>query len=704
MKQDTRTILVWLLMAMAGCRLAAAAGEFSSADLDAYLTNAMPQWGLPGLAVAVVTNDTVVHLRGYGTRTFGRAEPVDADTIFAIGSVSKTFTSTAIGLLVQEGRLDWDDRVIGLLPDFRLYADLPTHDMRVRDLLAMRSGVGPDCEFLVYNSDWDDAEILRRLRYVPADPSIGFRAGMLYRNPMMIAAGQLVPAAGGRTWEAFVADRLFRPLGMTRTLTSVRGLASCDNVATPHIMDSNGVPVAVPYRNMDNSAPPGGILSCARDMAQWARLHLGGGVYGTNRLVSAEVLAEVRTPHTSMGSGTNTIPPAEQLAYGLGWVTYRYQGHFVLVHGGEIDGMCAYLLLVPDIGLGVATLSNAERRYGQGMELGRAAAFRVFDRMIGITNTDWSPPMLAEVRAKEAEYDAAWRAIVAARRPGTSPSLPLADYAGGYVSPVFGEVRVDLDNGRLVYRHSVSNVYDLEHWEDDAFLGACRQPVNDLRLFPPRFVVFAVAGGVVTNLYDMYYNYLPAAGAGPAGMPVTADYDGDGEPDFALYEECTGNWYVRLSGSGYAWAAARFGASGYCPAPGDYDGDGRADLVVHAPTLPAFASGRPGVWFALLSGSGYAPASAEFGAPGYWPAAGDYDGDGRMDLALYSAAAGLWQVKLSAGGYAATTLPFGGPAYAAVPRDLDGDGRTDPCLSDPAAGRRYALLSGLGYVLVSWQE
>jgi|GEM_PF-346219 len=695
----------WLAAIGIFCWLTTArADNFSSAELDAYITNAMPQWGLPGLAVAIVTNDTVAHLRGYGTRTFGAAEPVDENTIFAIGSVSKTFTSASLGLLVQEGKLNWDDRVIGFLPDFRLYSEAATHDMRVRDLLAMRSGVGPECEFLIYNSDWDRAEIIRRLRYVPADPGTAFRAGMLYRNPMMMAAGQIVPAITNQSWDEFVAARLFQPLGMTRTLTTIRDLAHFDNVATPHIMNSNGVPVTVPYRDMDNSAPPGGILSCARDMAQWLRLHLGNGVYDSRQLLSAEVLAVIRTPHTPMGSDTNTIPPAEQLAYGLGWVTCHYQGHFVLVHGGEIDGMCAYLLLVPDIRLGVATLSNAERRYGQGMELGRAAAFRVLDRMIGITNTDWNPPMLADIRQKEAEYDAAWQAIVAARRTNTVPSLPLANYAASYVSPIYGGVQVFLESGHLVYQHSVSNVYDLEHWEDDIFLGACRQPASDLRLFPPTFVTFSVANGAVTNMNDIRYDYKPASGAGPAGTPVTDNYDGDGVPDFALYEECTGNWYIRLTSADDTWVTVYFGGSGYRAVPGDYDGDGLADLVVYAEAIPATGPGRPGFWYGRLSGSGYNLAAADFGDCGYVSIPGDYDGDRRMDLALYSAAAGIWQVKLSGSDYTLATRLFGGPAYTAAAPDLDGDGRADPNLADPATGWHAALLSALDYVLVTWQE
>jgi CubicO group peptidase (beta-lactamase class C family) len=216
--------------------------------LDASLTAALPEWSLPGLAVAVVKDDRVVHVQGHGTRRLGAAEPVGPDTTFNIGSATRAFTATALALLVDRGRLAWDDPVVKHLPGFRLASEYVTREIRVRDLLANRVGISPLTDGLWYGADHGRAEIIRRLRFVPLDGGSRYRYG--YRNVMFLVAGEIIPAVTGRSFDAFVTDELLRPLGMTRSMTSHRELPRFEDVATPHVVAAAGTPVSVPHRDI----------------------------------------------------------------------------------------------------------------------------------------------------------------------------------------------------------------------------------------------------------------------------------------------------------------------------------------------------------------------------------------------------------------------------------------------------------------------
>jgi CubicO group peptidase (beta-lactamase class C family) len=243
------------------------------ADLDAYVQAGMAEWGIPGLALAVVQGDEVVYARGYGLRRLGLPEPVDEHTLFGVASTTKAMTATALAMLVDEGRLTWDTRIADVLPDFRLSDPWATEQATVRDLLSHRVGVGRitgnRVQFMTHRPR---SEVIYRMRYHTFEQP--FRAGYVYSNVMYMVAGELIPALTGQSWDDFLAERLFAPAGMGRANTSITQIAEGENAAWPH-QELEGEVVAIPRRNFDNVGPAASVNASARDMAQWLRLNLG---------------------------------------------------------------------------------------------------------------------------------------------------------------------------------------------------------------------------------------------------------------------------------------------------------------------------------------------------------------------------------------------------------------------------------------------
>lgn len=460
--------------------------------LDAYVAGAMRAWETPGLAIAVVKDGKPFLVKGYGVRRLGGRDPVGPDTVFALASISKTFTTAALAMLVDGDRLRWDDRVVDRLPGFRLSDPWVTGEIRIRDLVSHRSGVARG-EMLWYYSGFGRAEVMRRVRHLPFDA--GFRERFGYQNLMFVAAGE-VAAAAGEPWDALLAKRLFGPLGMVHTSTSVRALPR--NRAAPHArIDGKIQPIE--WLNVDNIGPAGGINSTARDLSRWMRLLLNGGALDGKRLLSEARIREMHTPVTPVPIGPKRrarTPETNFRAYGLGWFLEDYRGRRLAYHGGRIDGMSARLVLLPEDRLGVAVLTNWGRS-----SLPAAVAYRVIDAYLGAPARDWSAVLLAAAAEKEAARAAGDAEDAARRATGTRPAMPLQRYEGRYESEVFGTLAIRRDRNRLVLTRNAQAVADLEHWHFDTFRARFRSPA--LR---DRFVTFMVdRQGQVTAL-EVAYN------------------------------------------------------------------------------------------------------------------------------------------------------------------------------------------------------
>jgi CubicO group peptidase (beta-lactamase class C family) len=450
-----------------------AAHEVDLAALDRDIEQARVDWRVPGLAVAVVKDGRVVMAKGYGVRTLGGADLVDERTLFAIASNTKAFTAATLAMLVDEERLSWDDAVRKHLPYFELADPLASREMRVRDLLSHRSGLGTFSGDLVwYGTRYSADEVVRRARFL--EPAGSFRARYGYSNVMYIAAGQVVEAVAGEPWTAVVRRRILEPLGMRDTLVSVRDLDGRTNVATPH-GPASGDLRTFPWQGWDSAAAAGGLISTVRDLSRWMLLQLSRGSLDGRTYFSDTASRAMWTPHVSFTidkAAAERTPSTHFRGYGLGWTLRDYAGRLVADHGGGYDGMFSKLALVPDEQLGVVVLTNSMTGIAD------ALVSRTIDTFLGLPDRDWSREGLERARWSAERRADEMATREKARLAGTRPSLPLGRYAGRYGGDLYGEVGVTIEGDTLVLRLEPSPdlVADLTHWHHDTFQIHWRTP------------------------------------------------------------------------------------------------------------------------------------------------------------------------------------------------------------------------------------
>lgn len=436
---------------------------------EGYVEKALSDWEVPGLGLAIVKDDKLVLAKGFGVRQLGSEAKVDERTLFAIGSASKAFTATLVGLLVDEGKAKWDDPASKHLPGFQLFDPYATRELTLRDLLCHRSGLERG-DLLWYGSDLSRDQILEQVRFL--EPAWSFRSQFGYQNIMYVAAGQATAKTAGKSWDDLVKERIFRPLGMKSSNTSVKELAGQEDVASPHIKVENTIRV-IPWRNIDNVGPAGAINSCAAEMAQWVRLQLGEGSFEGERLISSAALNETHMAQTVIrveGRNAKLYPDTHLMSYGLGWFLMDYRGKLIVQHGGNIDGMSALVAMIPEEKLGLVILTNMG-----GTSLPTALMFRIFDGYLRAPDRDWSGDLLTIVKGMEKEQEETVKKEEAKRVQGTKPSLELAKYAGSYENKMYGKITVALEEDKLVLRRPAAFVMDLEHWNFDTFRSISRE-------------------------------------------------------------------------------------------------------------------------------------------------------------------------------------------------------------------------------------
>ncbi len=435
--------------------------------LDEYIAKARGDWQVPGLAVAIVKDDQVLLCTGYGNRQVDAPGAIDADTLFAIASNSKAFTAAALAILVDEGKLSWDDHVNKYLPWLRLHDDFATADIRVRDLLCHRSGLGTfSGDLLWWGTAYSPQEVLTRAQHL--EPTSPFRASYGYSNLMFLAAGEVVVAVSGQSWSEFVRSRILAPLEMKRTITSVRDLVSQGNYATPHktLLDHSQ---PIPWMNWDAMAAAGGIISSADDMSKWLRLLLRQGKIDEQQRVfttgAAHEMWQAQTPIKLSSTASPRFLTTHFRSYGLGWALSDYHGRKVVGHGGGYDGMYSQVLMVPEENLGLVVLTNSMT------SISSLIAYRIVDELLGIESKDWSEENLAQFKKSREEFAAKIKKATTPVVAGTQPSHPLADYVGNFRCPMYGDASVVLEGEQLVLKlHPYSQlVADLKHMHYDTF-------------------------------------------------------------------------------------------------------------------------------------------------------------------------------------------------------------------------------------------
>ena len=472
---------------------AAPAQALDAAAVDALVQEGLKAWQVPGAAVAVVKGDEVLHLKGYGVRQLGSDKAVTPDTLFAIASTTKAFTATAAALLVDDGKMKWDDPVRKHLPAFQLSDPLASEQVTLRDLLCHRTGLSRHDQLWI-GSPWGRDELLCRVGHLKL--SQPFRSAYQYQNLMYLAAGQAVGAASKGSWEEFIQKRIFDPLGMGGANFSTAVAEKSPDHARPHRKNRDGQVEAIPWRNLDNIGPAGSINAGARDLTKWVRFQLGDGTWEGKRLLSAANLRETHTPQTVIrleGAMKAMNPETTQLAYGLGWNVQDYRGHLLLSHTGGLEGFRSRVVLVPKAKVGIVLLMNS----GVGASttsMHLAVTNNLLDQVLGLPKKDWNDYYLGQAKKLEAAEKARLAEREAKRHQGTKPSRELEAYAGAYDEPAYGPLTVAPKDGGLVLEWS-SFKCRLEHWHFDTFVIREDNPLRD------QLVVFALgADGEVATL------------------------------------------------------------------------------------------------------------------------------------------------------------------------------------------------------------
>ncbi|HKQ18380.1 MAG TPA: serine hydrolase [Candidatus Eisenbacteria bacterium] len=465
------------------------------AKLDRYITNVVADWKIPGLAIAVVRNDTTLVTKGYGVRELGKPDRVDENTVFDVASLAKSFTATAVGILVDRGVLRWDDPVRRYLPGLVLPNDELTRTATVRDFLSHRTGLDPA------NMMWaltavDRTEVLRRMRYLRVRAPL--RQRMIYSNIGYTVAGEAAAAAAGTTFEALLRDLVVKPLGLKSTTWSYEQAATMPNVASPHAtIDGRQQPIRRETQR-GAIAAAGAVQSSASDMARWMRLHLANGVLDGKRFVSEATMRELHSVQmhivaTAAMRASRFVQDSSAAGYAMGWQVMDYHGHPIVWHTGNGDGQIAYMAFLPRERLGVVVLVNT---WSAPMVHG-ALISRIIDSYLGFEDRDWAGEALARVPRMIAEGDSAYRVLIGGKSGG-APPRPLAAYAGRYEEPLFGPVFVRVEPSGLVLQMGEGQNADLEHHHDDTFLVQWRDP-----LYREHFTVLLRFGSTGDSITDL---------------------------------------------------------------------------------------------------------------------------------------------------------------------------------------------------------
>ena len=507
---------------VAGSLFAMAAIAATPPGFDARVEEVMRKHDVPGMAISIVEDGQVTHAKGYGVRRLGAPGAVDADTIFPTGSTGKAVTVAALAILVDEGKLGWDDKVIDHLPDFRMHDPWVTREMTVCDLLSHRSGLGLGAGDLLFvpRSSRSRADIMRALRHI--EPATSFRSSYAYDNILYIVAGELVAAVSGEPWEAFVRERIFAPLGMRTATSHEDDRFATANRVQPHArLDARlrglGEQQVLPEREGlgQVGAPAGGLSWSANDFARWLQVQLAHGALpddAETRLYSEASAREMWKPQVLVPIRAYPEPIADITpqfsSYALGWAVQDYRGVKVVQHGGAVFGVLTFVVLVPEHNLGISLQLNSE-----DVGVMRGLGYELLDHYLGFEPRDWVAAFDKWNKTRLAGGLAALEAAGKRERLASRPSLPAMGYAGTYSDAWYGPIAISEQAGklRIDFRQTPGMTGTLTHWQYDTF----RADWDD-RAIEPAYVTFALdADGkvaritmeAVSPLADFSYDY-----------------------------------------------------------------------------------------------------------------------------------------------------------------------------------------------------
>jgi CubicO group peptidase (beta-lactamase class C family) len=434
---------------------------------DKYIQSSMPLWKTTGLSVAVVKDGKVIFKKGYGVVNINKPQPFTTSTISFCASTTKAMTAACIGMLVDEGKLKWDDKLKEILPDFRLYDPYVSDEITVRDLLRHNAGLGNGD--LLWLFGYSSEEIARRMRYMK--PAYSMRSSFIYQNLMYVVAGEVIKKVSGMPWHEFIHKRIFQTLGMTHTYTRFKDAAAEPSIITPHFYYGDTVIKTIEAIDFGGYDPAGSVVSCIDDMTHWMQFLQDSARINGQRLIKAETFAELFKPQSIVPP--NEFYPTQEktkphwTTYGLGWFQQDYRGRMFQFHTGSLDGAVAIFGFMPEEKFSIYIFGNLDHT-----EIRHALMWKATDLWCFNDNSrDWSTELYyhykkirEDARKKEQEKEAK-------RVAGTNPSLPLDSLAGKYINEIYGDAEIVANGNELTLKFPNKISLALKHWNYDVFRG-----------------------------------------------------------------------------------------------------------------------------------------------------------------------------------------------------------------------------------------
>lgn len=442
--------------------------------LDDYILQTIDLWKVPGIAVAVVKDGETIFSKGFGYRDVEKKLPVTPDTIFAIGSATKAFAAASIGLMVDDGKLEWDKPVRNYLPTFKLHDPFATERMSPRDLLCHRSGL-PRHDLMWYNAPFSRKEIFDRMQHL--EPSRDFRTNFQYQNLMYMTAGYLAGEVDGTSWESIVRQRIFEPLGMVNSNFVVEESRKTADFALPY-EEKEEVVKQIPFRNITEIGPAGSINSSVNQMIDWVLLQLNKGKHGETQVISESVVKQLHSPQMTIEDPLwSELFQADYVMYGLGWFIQPFRGHTLIHHGGNIDGFSAFVSFMPDQNAGVIVLTNLNGTFAT-----HCVANSIYDRLLDLEQLDWNGKFKAVIDKLKAAQKEGKEKSDADRRPDTQPSHDLDSYVGEYEHPGYGVFSIAKTGDSLTATYNAIPM-PMEHYHYDIFEGVPEEIEMRFKIF-----------------------------------------------------------------------------------------------------------------------------------------------------------------------------------------------------------------------------
>ncbi|MEN8153120.1 MAG: serine hydrolase [Acidobacteriota bacterium] len=426
--------------------------QISSKEVDRLVENAIKTFNVAGVAVAIVKDGKIIHSRGYGVKSIKTKEKVNKHTNFAIASNSKAFTTAALAILIEEGKLSWQDKVKKHIPEFKMYNAYVTENFNIQDLLTHRSGLGLGAGDLIFFPDGADftiKDVLKIFQYFK--PQSAFRTKYDYDNLLYFVAGEVIARVSGKSWEEFVSERIFQPLKMDNTYASLLRMRDKSNMAIPHSTETGEIRAISPFIEIISGAP-GGILSNVDDLCNWMLVHLNRGKYG--KKLEKELFSEISQNemwkiHTTLPVNRNPRYNSHFSGYGLGWGLTDIKGNMSVSHTGGLPGMLSRTVLIPDLNLGVIVLTNTANG---GSGVFKAVSKSIVDSYLGLDDFDWTDHYYKLYKKKENKTNQVSSRVWETVKNANTGHLNFEDFIGVYEDNWFGKVEVFMKGKQLWFK------------------------------------------------------------------------------------------------------------------------------------------------------------------------------------------------------------------------------------------------------------